>query len=216
MKTVIVGCGRVGAAVAEALDRAGHQVILIDRTTSAFDKLEDSFKGAAIRGDGTDEDVLRRAGAEGAELFLALTEGDNRNVMAAQLATEAFGVNQVVAKVNDPVRAEAYAALGLATICRTDLLLDALMNFIGMGTGPIRGVQEATGTHPGGDHPDGAVLGAATAAPRGDATTPSAPVSGTGTPVTPQAGPTTPSDGPITPSGGPTTPAGSPIITREA
>ena len=209
MKTVIVGCGRVGAAVAEALDRAGHQVILIDRLTSAFDKLEDSFKGAAIRGDGTDEDVLRRAGAEGAELFFALTEGDNRNVMAAQLATEAFGVNQVVAKVNDPVRAEAYAALGLATICRTDLLLDALLGFIGMGNGQIRGVQEATGTHPGGDHVDG--LGIGTAASGGDATTPPTATGGTATLAAPSGGPTT------APPGGPTTPAGVPqITTREA
>ena len=157
MKTVIVGCGRVGAAVAEAFDQAGHQVIIIDRTTSAFDKLETSFKGTAIRGDGTDEDVLFRAGAEGADLFLALTEGDNRNVMAAQLATEALRVKQVVAKVNDPLRAEAYAALGLATICRTDLMLDAIMGFTGMGSGAIRGIQEATGQHPGGDHAAGAL-----------------------------------------------------------
>jgi trk system potassium uptake protein TrkA len=154
MKTVIVGCGRVGAAVAEALDRAGHEVVIIDRLTSAFDKLESTFKGNAVRGDGTDEDVLLRAGAKGADLFLALTEGDNRNVMAAQLATEALGVAQVVAKVNDPLRAEAYAALGLATICRTDLMLDAILGFTGLGAGTIRGVQEATGHHPG-DHGDG-------------------------------------------------------------
>ncbi|MEA2631745.1 MAG: trk/ktr system potassium uptake protein [Chloroflexota bacterium] len=154
MKTVIVGCGRVGAAVAEALDRAGHEVIIIDRLTSAFDKLETTFKGKAVRGDGTDEDVLLRAGAQDADLFLALTEGDNRNVMAAQLATEALGVTQVVAKVNDPLRAEAYAALGLATICRTDLMLDAILGFTGLGAGTIRGVQEATGHHPG-DHGDG-------------------------------------------------------------
>jgi trk system potassium uptake protein TrkA len=157
MKTVIVGCGRVGAAVAEAFDRAGHQVIIIDRTTSAFDRLESSFKGNAIRGDGTDEDMLRRAGAEGADLFLALTEGDNRNVMAAQLATEALGVAQVVAKVNDPLRAEAYAALGLATICRTDIMLDAILGFTGLGGGTIRGVQEATGHHPG-DHGEGVAV----------------------------------------------------------
>jgi trk system potassium uptake protein TrkA len=158
MKTVIVGCGRVGAAVAETLDRAGHQVVIIDRVTAAFDKLESSFKCNAIRGDGTDEDVLRRAGTEGADLFLAMTEGDNRNVMAAQLATEALGVHQVVAKVNDPLRAEAYAALGLATICRTDLMLDAILGFIGLGSGAIRGIQEATGQHPGGDHGEGAPL----------------------------------------------------------
>ena len=107
MKTVILGCGRVGAAAAEAFDRAGHEVVIIDRSTASFDKLVSSFGGTAIRGDGTDEDVLRRAGAEGADLFLAVTEGDNRNVMAAQLATEALGVHQVVAKFKDPLGAQA-------------------------------------------------------------------------------------------------------------
>jgi trk system potassium uptake protein TrkA len=166
MKTVIVGCGRVGAATAGAFDKAGWEVVIIDRSTAAFDKLESTFRGTAIRGDGTDEDVLRRAGAEGADLFLAVTEGDNRNVMAAQLATEALGVHQVVAKVNDPLRAEAYAALGLATICRTDLMLDAILGFVGLHDAPIRGIQEATGTHPGGEHePAG---GAAGLAPSGD------------------------------------------------
>jgi trk system potassium uptake protein len=197
MKTVIVGCGRVGAAVAEAFDRAGHQVIIIDRTTSAFDKLESSFKGNAIRGDGTDEDVLRRAGVEGADLFLALTEGDNRNVMAAQLATEALGVAQVVAKVNDPLRAEAYAALGLATICRTDIMLDAILGFTGLGGGTIRGVREATGHHPG-DHGEGVAVEApsggtslppsgSTMPPSGSTTSPAnpgAPVAGVPAPQT--------------------------------
>ncbi len=207
MKTVIVGCGRVGAAVAEALDRAGHEVVVIDRLTSAFDKLESSFKGNAIRGDGTDEDMLRRAGAEGADLFLALTEGDNRNVMAAQLASEALGVGQVVAKVNDPLRAEAYAALGLATICRTDLMLDAILGFTGLGAGTIRGVQEATGHHPG-DHGDGIAAGT-TDAP---ATAPDANT------TMPSTGSTMPSTGPATtPAGSATTPAGIPPTTqREA
>jgi len=154
MKTVIVGCGRVGAAVAEACDRAGHEVIIIDKSTLAFDKLHDSFRGTALRGDGTDEDVLRRAGAEGADLFLALTEGDNRNTMSAQLATEALGARQVVAKINDPLRAEAYADLGLATICRTDLMLDAILAFAGMPVTPRTGVQAAKGQHLGGDHHD--------------------------------------------------------------
>ena len=152
MKTVIVGCGRVGAVIAEALDHAGHEVIIIDRTTSAFDKLSSEFGGNAIRGDGTDEDVLRRAGAQDADLFLALTEGDNRNVMSAQLATEALGAKQVVAKVNDPLRAEAYADLGLATICRTDLMLNAVLSFIGLPIQGTSGVQAPKGTHPGGEH----------------------------------------------------------------
>ena len=111
MNVVIVGCGRVGSVVAEAFDSAGHKVIVIDRSTTAFDRLPGEFKGDAVRGDGTDEDVLRKAGAEGADVFLALTEGDNRNVMSAQLAIEALHANRVVAKINDPLRAAAYAEL---------------------------------------------------------------------------------------------------------
>ena len=78
---------------------------MIDITTRAFERLPSTFGARAIRGDGTDEDVLRRAGAEGADMFLALTEGDNRNIMSAQLAAEALGVGRVIAKINDPVRA---------------------------------------------------------------------------------------------------------------
>ena len=131
MKTVIVGCGRVGSVLADAFDRAGHEVIVIDTATSAFDRLPGTFSGNAVRGDGTDEDTLRRAGAEGADLFVALTEGDNRNVMASQLAAEALGAKQVIAKINDPLRADAYSDLGLATLCRTNLETGAVLGFLG-------------------------------------------------------------------------------------
>lgn len=131
MKIVIVGCGRVGAAAAEHWDAAGHDVIILDILTSAFERLPSAFRGTAIRGDGTDEDVLRRSGAEGADVLLALTEGDNRNIMATQLGQEALGITQVVAKVNDPVRAAAYAEMGIATLCRTGLMVDALNGFLG-------------------------------------------------------------------------------------
>jgi trk system potassium uptake protein TrkA len=130
MKYVIVGCGRVGAALAEAFDQGGIEVVVIDTSTRAFDKLSDEFKGQAVRGDGTDEDVLRRAGAEGADALLALTEGDNRNVMAAQVAMEKLSVGKALAKINDPVRAAAYAELGIATMCRTTMLTDALLGFL--------------------------------------------------------------------------------------
>ncbi|MEO8272818.1 MAG: TrkA family potassium uptake protein [Chloroflexota bacterium] len=133
MKFVIVGCGRVGAGLAEAFDNAGHEVIVIDLATRAFDRLSGEFKGQALRGDGTDEDVLRRAGAEGADFFLALTEGDNRNVMAAQVAVEKLSVGKVMAKINDPVRAAAYAELGIATVCRTTMLTDAILAFLRLG-----------------------------------------------------------------------------------
>jgi trk system potassium uptake protein TrkA len=150
MKVVIVGCGRVGAVVADAFDRAGHQVIIIDIQTRAFDRLPSSFGGEAIRGNGTDEDVLRRAGATGADLLLALTEGDNRNVMASQVAIEELGVERVIAKINDPVRAEAYSHLGVPTLCRTNMMADAVLGFAGL---PIKGappIMAPLGSHPGG------------------------------------------------------------------
>ncbi len=140
MKAVIVGCGRVGAALADELDRAGWQVLIIDLSTSAFDRLPSSFGGTARRGDGTDEDSLLQHGAADADLFLALTEGDNRNVMAAQLAIEALGARRCVAKINDPVRAEAYAHLGIAALCRTNLMTTAVLAYAGQATETKPGV----------------------------------------------------------------------------
>jgi trk system potassium uptake protein TrkA len=133
VKLVIVGCGRVGAALAEAFDNAGHEVIVLDLSTRAFDRLSEEFKGQAIRGDGTDEDVLRKAGVEGADVLLAFTEGDNRNVMAAQVAMEKLSVGKTIAKINDPVRAAAYADLGIATVCRTTMLTDAVLAYLDLG-----------------------------------------------------------------------------------
>lgn len=154
MKAVIVGCGRVGAGLADELDRAGWQVLIIDRLSAAFDRLPSSFKGTALRGDGTDEDNLRRAGAEGADLFLALTEGDNRNIMAAQLGIESLGAKRTMAKVNDPVRAEAYAHLGIATLCRTNLMTEAVLGHLGQTSpghlgifAPERPHSHSTGSH---------------------------------------------------------------------
>ena len=158
MNVVIVGCGRVGALLATTLDTAGHEVAIIDTSTLAFDRLPDDFKGTAIRGNGTDEDVLRRAGADGADLFLALTEGDNRNVMSAQIAAEVFDVKRVIAKVNDPLRAQAYAELGISTLCRTELMADGVLGFLGLAKLGAAGVRAPAGAHPGADHPP--VLGA--------------------------------------------------------
>jgi trk system potassium uptake protein TrkA len=152
VKIVIVGCGRVGAVLAGEFHQGGHDVVILDLRTDAFDRLPSGFRGSAVRGDGTDEDVLRRAGAEGADVFIAMTEGDNRNVMAAQLAHEALGVRRVIAKINDPVRADAYADLGIATLCRTNLMSDAINGYLGLPTPSRAGVLAPTGSHPGGEH----------------------------------------------------------------
>lgn len=152
MKIVIIGCGRVGASAADLYDRTGHEVIILDSSTAAFDRLPSTFGGKAIRGDGTDEDVLRRAGAEHADVFLSLTEGDNRNVMAAQLAVEALGARRVIAKINDPLRATAYAELGVATVCRTGLILDAMNAYLGLPESRLPGLLPPTGQHGGDAH----------------------------------------------------------------
>jgi trk system potassium uptake protein TrkA len=152
VKIVIVGCGRVGASLAESYDAAGHQVTILDITTRAFGRLASTFKGSAVRGDGTDEDVLRRVGAEDADVFLALTEGDNRNVMSAQIAAEALHAKQVIAKINDPVRAAAYAELGLSTLCRTTLLADAISSHLGLPVSGQPGIHAGSGTHADHDH----------------------------------------------------------------
>jgi len=107
------------------MDREGHEVVIVDRDPNAFSRaanrgiLGNSFKGDQVVGNGTDVDVLRRAGIERADGFVAVTEGDNRNIMAAQIAKHVFKVPRVVARIYDPERAEAYEKLGLHTICPT-------------------------------------------------------------------------------------------------
>jgi len=126
-KVLIIGCGRVGARTAVELDARGNEVTVIDVNPLAFNRLPSSFGGETVRGNGTDEDVLRGAHTEQSDLLMALTEGDNRNALAAQLGKHSFGVPRVIAKINDPLRAEAYRALGMETICRTVILADALV-----------------------------------------------------------------------------------------
>ena len=147
MKIVIIGCGRVGSVLAESLDHDGHEVTIVDLSVRAFDRLPDDFHGQAVRGDGTDEATLRRVGVADADVLLALTEGDNRNVMAAQVAVENLGVKKAMAKVNDPVRAAAYAELGIATICRTTMLSDAIEGFLGLAPSGVPSVIDAVAPH---------------------------------------------------------------------
>jgi trk system potassium uptake protein len=127
MRVIIIGCGRVGARTAAELDSSGEHVTVIDHNPRAFNRLPAKFGGNTVRGNGTDEDVLRTAGAEQADLLMALTEGDNRNALASQVGKHTFGVPRVIAKINDPLRADAYRTLGIETICRTVILSDALV-----------------------------------------------------------------------------------------
>lgn len=148
MKVIIIGCGRVGAATATALDVHGEQVTVVDTNPHSFNRLPAAFGGGTIRGSGTDEDVLREAGAEQADLLIALTEGDNRNALSAQLGKHAFGVPRVIAKINDPLRAEAYRTLGLETICRTVILSEALVTATLHGAEATNGAVDAPTAEP--------------------------------------------------------------------
>jgi len=119
MNVIIMGCGRVGAQLAAMLDEDGHKVTILDREPHSFTRLPANFQGKALVGDGTDEDSLRRAGIEEADVFVAVTQGDNRNVMAAQIAKHVFNVPKVVCRIYDPLREELYHILGLETISPT-------------------------------------------------------------------------------------------------
>jgi trk system potassium uptake protein TrkA len=123
VNVVIVGCGRTGAFLAELLDHSGDNAVsIVDLDRSAFKRLPADFRGTPVLGDGTDMDILRQAGIEKADAFLSMTQGDNRNLMAAQIAKKIFGVAQVIAKVNDPIRAATYRKQGFYTFSRTTIL----------------------------------------------------------------------------------------------
>lgn len=126
MKVVIMGCGRVGAKLASLLDAAGHSVIIMDIDSYSFRRLPPDYKGTAVIGNGIDMESLKKAGIEEAEVFVALTQGDNRNIMAAQIAKHMFNVPRVICRIYDPLRQEIYQALGLETISPTTIFADIL------------------------------------------------------------------------------------------
>lgn len=121
MRIVVLGCGRLGAKVAQMLDSEGDDVTVIDADSDSFTRLGPRFRGRTITGIGIDEDVLKKAGIEQADAFVALSDGDNTNVMAAQIARHIFKVPKVVSQIKDPIREDTYHMLGLETICPTTL-----------------------------------------------------------------------------------------------
>ena len=128
MKVVILGCGRVGATLATQLDQAGHSVSIIDISGDAFQRLSSKFKGDKIVGNGAQQDVLRQAGIETADAFVAVTNGDNRNILASQIAKEIFHIKKVVCRIYDPLRQRTFGELGLEAICPTTIVADMLLN----------------------------------------------------------------------------------------
>ena len=124
---VIMGCGRVGASLARALERAGHEVAVIDQDEPAFRRLGTTFEGRRVTGVGFDRDTLREAGIEDAYAFAAVSSGDNSNILAARVARETFGVEHVVARIYDPGRAEVYQRLGIPTVATVRWTADQML-----------------------------------------------------------------------------------------
>jgi len=135
MNVIIMGCGRVGAWLARLLDSEGHNVTVIDTDAYSFRRLRfpglpNDFKGKALLGNGTDHDVLKKAGIEQAEVFFALTQGDNRNIVSSQIAKHVFKVPRVICRIYDPFRQEMYAKLGIETISPTAVIAKSLNDML--------------------------------------------------------------------------------------
>lgn len=130
MRLVILGCGRVGSTLAATMSAGGHEVTIIDRNSEAFDRLGPDFAGRTVIGVGIDEDTLRQAGIEQADAFVAVTNGDNTNIMAVQIVREMFHVPRVLCRIYDPIRAEVYRELGIDTICVTTMAVGVLHDLL--------------------------------------------------------------------------------------
>ncbi|MDP2044223.1 MAG: TrkA family potassium uptake protein [Candidatus Omnitrophota bacterium] len=126
MYVIIVGCGRVGAELAKLLSGEGHDVVIIDKSRDSFSRLGDTFNGLTMAGNGFDLALLKQVGIEKADAFCAVTNGDNTNLISAQVAKKIFRVPKVFARVYDPQRAHIYAALGLDIISGT-MLFSAML-----------------------------------------------------------------------------------------
>jgi len=145
---IIVGCGRVGAELARLMSLDGNAITVIDQNAESFSRLDDHISVQTVVGDGTDMETLKRAGIEEADGFAAVTNGDNRNIMAAQIAQRIFKIEHVVCRIYDPLRQRTYNELGLHSISPTvigaKLLRDTLKGVTGREKSPASAI--ATGT----------------------------------------------------------------------
>jgi len=135
---VIMGCGRVGSMLALNLERQGQEVSVIDQDEAAFRRLGPTFEGRRIAGIGFDRDTLIRAGIKGADAFAAVSSGDNSNILAARVARETFNIQNVVARIYDPGRAEVYERLGIPTVATVRWTSDQIQRkLLPMGALPV-------------------------------------------------------------------------------
>ncbi|MBB3044841.1 NAD-binding protein [Nocardioides sp. LMS-CY] len=127
MHVVIMGCGRVGSTLARSLEDRNHTVSVIDADPDAFRRLGPGFNGDKVTGQGFDQEVLEKAGIRRADAFAAVSSGDNSNIIAARVARETFGIQQVVARIYDPGRAEVYQRLGITTVATVKWTADQML-----------------------------------------------------------------------------------------
>ncbi|MAS53584.1 TrkA family potassium uptake protein [Nocardioides sp.] len=130
MHVVIMGCGRVGSTLARSLEDRNHTVAVIDSDPDAFRRLGPAFNGDKVTGYGFDQQVLEKAGIKRADAFAAVSSGDNSNIIAARVARETFGIQQVVARIYDPGRAEVYQRLGITTVATVKWTADQVLRRI--------------------------------------------------------------------------------------
>ena len=130
MYIIIVGCGRVGSELAKLLSHEGHNVVIIDKNRDSFNRLGGAFNGVMLAGNGFDLELLKQAGIEKADAFCAVTNGDNTNLLCAQVAKKIFKIPKVFTRVYDPQRAHIYTALGLDIISGTILFASMLRDKI--------------------------------------------------------------------------------------
>lgn len=127
MHVVILGCGRVGSTLAHIIENQGHSVAIIDQNADSFRRLGNDFRGQRVTGVGFDRDTLLEARIEQADAFAAVSSGDNSNIIAARLARETFGLENVVARIYDPKRAEVYQRLGIPTVATVRWTADQIL-----------------------------------------------------------------------------------------
>lgn len=130
MHAIIAGCGRVGAQLATALSDQGHEVAVIDKNPRAFRRLGDAFAGKTLRGYVFDRPTLEAAGVRHAQAFVAVTSGDNSNIVSARGAREVYGVEHVVARIYDPERAVIYERLGITTIASARWTAESILRIV--------------------------------------------------------------------------------------
>lgn len=146
MHMIVVGCGRVGSTIARELAAAGHEVVVVDRNPEAFRRLGESFPGRTVVGIGFDRDVLSQAGISENSAVMAVTSGDNSNILIARVAREMFGVERVVARIYDPQRAAIYERLGIPTVASVAWASGRILRMVQPDSPEVDWV-DATSTH---------------------------------------------------------------------